>query len=358
MRAPHASSCKVDKVGSILVVRRDNIGDLVCTTPLFAALRSRYPDARIDALANSYNAPVLAGNPHINRVHAYRKLKHLGGLLSSFGALAERVRLYWALRKLKFDVVILAGSQDVRGARIARIISARRVIQSGGHSAGLHEVERVFEAARSLDVQGPIPALSVTADAQAIERVRHAIRKASREEARPLIGLHISARRPSQRWPAEKFARLADALSDRHGASCLLFWSPGDEGHAQHPGDDGKARAVLDAMEEKAALIPWPTLELADLVAGLAVCDAVICSDGGAMHIAAGLGRPVVAFFGDSPVDRWHPWGVPYIILQASSSRVEAIPVEETLEAVSRLLAGQSAPASSDSYQRIVSASP
>ena len=40
----------------ILVVRRDNIGDLVLTTPVFRALRARHPGARIEALVNSYNA--------------------------------------------------------------------------------------------------------------------------------------------------------------------------------------------------------------------------------------------------------------------------------------------------------------
>ena len=29
----------------ILVIRRDNIGDLVCTTPLISALRRRFPEA-------------------------------------------------------------------------------------------------------------------------------------------------------------------------------------------------------------------------------------------------------------------------------------------------------------------------
>ena len=48
---------------SVLVVRRDNIGDLVCTTPLFTALRRRYPDAWIGALVNSYNAAVLDRKP-------------------------------------------------------------------------------------------------------------------------------------------------------------------------------------------------------------------------------------------------------------------------------------------------------
>jgi ADP-heptose:LPS heptosyltransferase len=50
----------------ILVIRRDNIGGLVCRTPLFAALRARYSQAHIAALVNSYNAAVLDGNPHVD----------------------------------------------------------------------------------------------------------------------------------------------------------------------------------------------------------------------------------------------------------------------------------------------------
>ena len=74
----------------ILVVRRDNIGDLVCTTPAIADLRKQYPDAEIAALVNSYNAEVLKGNPNLDHVFVYQKLKHAGGIVSRLQAIAER----------------------------------------------------------------------------------------------------------------------------------------------------------------------------------------------------------------------------------------------------------------------------
>jgi ADP-heptose:LPS heptosyltransferase len=77
---------------------------------------------------------------------------------------------------------------------------------------------------------------------------------------------------------------------------------------------------------------------LPDLVAALAACDAVICSDGGAMHVAAALGKPILCLFGDSPVDRWRPWGVRHIVLRAPSRKVEDIPLEEVLESSMHLL--------------------
>ena len=74
----------------ILVIRRDNIGDLVCTTPLFAALRQHYPHARIDALVNSYNGPVLAGNPDLDHVYVYSKYKHVAATQSRIAWLRSK----------------------------------------------------------------------------------------------------------------------------------------------------------------------------------------------------------------------------------------------------------------------------
>ena len=162
---------------------------------------------------------------------------------------------------------------------------------------------------------------------------------------RPLIGVHISARRPSQRWPADRFAELIIALNQRHGAATLFFWSPGAENHPQHPGDDAKAATVIARVGKDALLLPYPTAALADLIGALSVCDAVVCSDGGAMHLAAGLGKPLACFFGDSLLERWRPWGVRHSILQAGSRNVADIPVDEAAGAIATLV--QDCPASS-----------
>ena len=83
----------------ILVIRRDNIGDLVCTTPLLAALRERYPAAHIAALVNSYNAAVLDGNPHVDEVHRYTKLKHRSPGESAAAIVLARLKMMARLRR-------------------------------------------------------------------------------------------------------------------------------------------------------------------------------------------------------------------------------------------------------------------
>lgn len=334
----------------ILVIRRDNIGDLVCTTPLFSALRRHFPQARIEALVNSYNAPVLHGNPAIDALHAYRKAKHRAPGESKLSIWWQTARLMHRLRKENFDVVILATpAQQTTALDFARWIRPRRIIAYGTRAEGIdapiplaeanigHETEAVMRLLRPFGLEeapGPVhvhphAAAAISAGCSA---------PPTGGAGWPTIGLHISSRKPSQRWPAEKFAELAKRLFARHKARFLLFWSPGSEAHPLHPGDDEKAQRLIASCRD-IPLFPMPTHRLDELISGLAHCDRIICSDGGAMHLAAGLGKPIVCFFGDSNPKRWHPWGVPHELLQPISREVAEISVDEALAAYERLTA-------------------
>lgn len=327
----------------ILVIRRDNIGDLVCTTPLFAALRQHLPAARIVALVNSYNAPALAANPDIDEVCVYRKAKHRDAGESRFGVWLQTAQLISGLRRQKFDVAIVAtpGKQPA-ALKFARWVKARRIVAYGEGSEGIsdplppaqanagHECEAVMRLLAPLGISEAPGPLHVFADPALAARI--AVPAGSGR----LVALHLSARKPPQRWPAERFAELAHALHARDGARFLIFWSPGAADHAQHPGDDDKAAQLL-ALCADLPMQGCPTQRLEELVAGLSRCDAVVCSDGGAMHIAAGLGKPIVCFFGNSSATRWHPWGVAHQLLQAESRDVHDISVADALAAYDRL---------------------
>ncbi|WP_202634807.1 glycosyltransferase family 9 protein [Rugosibacter aromaticivorans] len=329
---------KLDQPGQprkILVIRRDNIGDLVCTTPLFAALRARFPDAWIGVLANSYNAPVLVGNPDIDEVFAYTKLKHRARGQGRLAALWQRLALVWNLRRRHIDEVILPGGMQASALRFARWVAPRHVVVASVNLANsAHEVERSFACLAKYGIKETPPACKAIADEPLAARIAATLPAAL--AGRRLIALHLSARKPRQRWPVERFAALARQLHAAHACGFLLFWSPGAADDPLHPGDDAKAAELVAQMGDL-PVAAVKTHHLSELMAGLSLCAEVICSDGGAMHIAAGLGKPIVCFFGNSDAARWHPWAVPYALLQPASCDVVDISVEEALAAWRRL---------------------
>ena len=328
---------------NILFVRTDNIGDLVCTTPLIEATRAACPEAWIGLLANAYSAPAVVGHPALDEVLVYRKAKHLEPGESRWGAYWDRLRTIMALRRRGIDWLLVPSVGGQASARrFAGWIGARQVLINEECDAA-HEVEKVFALARRfppLAAAVPeIPPCRIVAEPslQALWQQRLATAFGSGKRLR--VGLHISARKPSQRWPAGAFVEFARCLAAQREVEFMLFWSPGDEHDPCHPGDDRKAAEIV-AAAAGLRLLPAPTAALPELIAGLSLCDLMVQSDGGAMHLAAALGKPIVCFFGQSDAARWQPWGVPHIVLQPASREVAEVSVEAALAACEQLLAG------------------
>jgi len=341
-------------VQKILLIRRDNIGDLVCTTPAIAALRKHHPEGEIGVLVNSYNAEVLRGNPNIDHLFVYQKLKHAGHFLGRFKAIIERLKLIAKLRIWKPDLTILAKSGYERhGLNFARQIGAKNIIgfvpDDLAEAKGLpdiqiptpdfnalHEVEAVNRLLAPLKVTDALGPLQVFPDNNAVAKLQRSLPKAAKR-----IALHISAREPERRWGIDNFIALAKhILQTQPEAQILLFWSPGKADDPHHPGDDEAAAALIAAVQNT-HLIPMPTQNLTELIAGLSLCDFFIGTDGGALHLAAALNKPCVALFENLPskLNHWYPWRVPCRVVHGARPEVASIEIKAVQKALAELVA-------------------
>lgn len=266
----------------------------------------------------------------------------------------RRVRLMWQLRSTRYDLVVLAnGGCLKRPLRLARLIAPAHTLGfydkevAGAELIDLrvaephprvgHEVETIFGLLAPLGIAAPAGPLVLKPSPAQQEHARSILRSPLWFSERVTLAVHISARKPSQRWPVASFVAVLKALSESRNVQFMLFWSPGTESNPLHPGDDEKASAICSALPAGFALLPWPTGHLDELIGGLANCSGVLCSDGGAMHIGAALGLPIACFFGQSDVNTWRPWGVPHQIMQAPSLDASDIGVDQACECLDRL---------------------
>ena len=113
----------------------------------------------------------------------------------------------------------------------------------------------------------------------------------------------------------------------------LILWAPGSSKNPFHPGDDEKAEAIAGKMR---GAVLYKTRRLGELIAAISVCGLVICCDGGAMHIAAALGKPILTVWGSTDKRRWSPWQVDNIILQ-KGKRADEVTAGEALSAFEKL---------------------
>jgi ADP-heptose:LPS heptosyltransferase len=195
-------------------------------------------------------------------------------------------------------------------------------------------MEHLAEAIDAHDAGGP---LRVYPDSARMEAWRARLPALGERDGRLWIAVHISAREPERRWPIWRWVDLIGRLTATGNTGVVLLWAPGSADDPRHPGDDADAGAIL--KQAGASVLPAPTAELADLIAALALCDAFIGADGGAVHLAAALGLPTVALFEnlESKKRHWYPWQVPYELVAPATRDIADITVEQVVEGWQRL---------------------
>jgi heptosyltransferase-2 len=279
----------------LLIVAPNWIGDALLAQPLFARLHAARPGLALHAVAPSWTAPVLARMPEIEEV-IETPLVH--GRLQ----LGARLRLAGVLRAGRYDeAIVLPNSwKSALPPFLAGI--PRRIGFVGEARYGLLNVRyRLDEAAVPLMAEryaqlaaapGDAPPRPFAPPRLEVDEANLAIAIArfGLDRARPVAAFCPGAEYgPAKRWPARHFAALARALAAR-GRRVWLIGSPGD-------------RAIGDEIAKLAngaAINLCGRTDLAAAIDLLSIAEVVVSNDSGLMHVAAALGRPLVALYGSS----------------------------------------------------------
>ncbi|MBS1209556.1 MAG: hypothetical protein H6R19_1954 [Proteobacteria bacterium] len=333
----------------ILLLKRDKLGDMLLTTPMFALLRQQFPKAQIDVLANTYNAWVIDGNPDVNRVWSYQRVKE-GGRIHWRAAFAQLGQTL-ALRQEKYDWIIVANGDAShraikRGACLGgkHLVSytegrERLVSNALALQPQMHETRRMANLLTPLGVTLPetLPALrfQLPAEAQAFAR-----QWLAEQGLTPggYITLGLGARRAKKQPTTEQIIRWTRHFFETWGLKTVFMWTPGKSDNALYPGDDEVAQPVLDAN------LPWLVPFRGPLKPALGLIfngRTSLFPDSGLMHFAAASPGGVLGFFAETDVSphpaQWGPVGPKALWLDAPKA-VSQLSDEAVLEKVTQLL--------------------
>ncbi len=140
----------------------------------------------------------------------------------------------------------------------------------------------------------PLAHVRLRVDAENLSKV---LRELNLSRAQPVAALCPGAEYgPSKRWPARHFAALAKQLAGRGHAVWLL-------GSAK----DAEIGNEIVHLADGAASNLCGRTDLAGAVDLLSLAAFVVSNDSGLMHVAAGLGRPVIALYGSSSPEHTPP---------------------------------------------------
>ncbi len=295
-----------------LIVRLGSLGDIVHTLPALAALRSAFPQSRIDWIVERKWSPLLELVSGIDRVIPWNR-----GWAGAVGAVRD-------LRRTKYTCAIdfqglyksallaaFSGARrkiglDFRFARErgASFFYGRRIAPSGKHVA-----ERALSLAVEAGAAWPHTFAFPFKRPQAEEdSLRELLR---RNGIAGFCLISPGGGWKSKCWPAERYRALCSELWSRLSLRAVVNAGPGEH---------RLAREVLAASGAGQPLLYAPNLR--ELVALLGMAKLVIAADTGPLHLAAALGTPVVALFGPTDPDRNGPLPQGAVLRKAAGNRV------------------------------------
>jgi len=332
---------------NILIIRRDNIGDLVCTTPLIEGVKKAYPEANVYLLINTVSQDVIKNNPFIYRTYIYKKAKHRTKNQTALGVYLERAAIFLKLRTIHFDAAILANPTPCKySLRMAKLAGVKNIIGADSGMSGIttayseadfsgkHQVEKTFSFLSAITKENiAIPEVKVFPDTK--ETVAAAL-KCERllPDCTSIYGIHISSRSLKRRWSPENYAEIIKKIvAENSHNGVLIFWSPQGTLSPDDIGDQARADKLMQLCVSKPVAL-YPTSSVRELISGFAQCHTILCSDGGQMHLASALNKKLVVLFGDTDQESWHPWSGEYRILQTPSGECMDVSVEQVWQSL------------------------
>jgi|GEM_PF-715744 len=329
---------KTSRGSRILAATLGGLGDAVLFTPVIGALRRRYPEAELHALASRpLVRTVLEALPQVDRVflvHTNRSRQWSKGLFL----------LPFILRSPKtggYDLGAYATGLNPWLPRLLKLGGVRRALTAPVPPVFRTDLEcntalarRIDPSAGEEDVLFPLPPA-------ARREAQRALQSHGLHREPSLVAVYPSTELPHRRrWPLENLAVVMEGLKRAGFQGKVVVVGSREEGLQWQKVDTKK---VADAnLAGKLSILGAGAL--------LSRCRLAVCNDGGLMHVAGAVGCPLVALMPDTPLS-YRPAGRDTVVLAAGkgihrpgpSQRAtimpgDALSVEEVFSACRNLL--------------------
>ncbi len=283
----------------ILIIRLSSIGDIVLTTPIVRALKTRFPDSEIHYITRPEYLPLLQNHPDIHTLHSFE------------GKIRETIQ---KLRQHRFQLVIDLHrsilSRRIKGGlgalsftfpklNVRKYLLTRFKINT---LPDLHIVDRYAMAIEPTGAKLDENGLDFFISAQVEEE---GLREVWDQLGPDAVAVVLGAKHATKKYPSEYYPALLNGLSK---PVLLIGGKPEME----------EAERISSALNVPVMNIAGKS-GLLESAARMKACKVAITNDTGFMHIAAAFGMKVFSIWGNTvPAFGMTPYRTPSVIIETT----------------------------------------
>ncbi len=273
----------------ILVVNINWLGDAIFSTPVFKALKDKYPHAQVVCLCPPRVKDVLTYCPYVDKIIIYdEKKKHFWPW--------KKLKFILQLRQEKFDsavlihrsltralLVWLAGIPVRVGFSKARFLLTTPVDFPSDH---LHRADGYLKVVEGLGVTPQQAVCQLRLKNEDIDAVEELLRREHLVEGKYIV-FHPSGNWDLKRWPQASWVALGNQLRTQFGLTVVITGGDGDINLCQSIAKEIQGAKVLAGQTR-----------LGESLVIFRKSVAVISGDSGPLHMANSVGAAVIGLFG------------------------------------------------------------
>lgn len=279
-------------VRKICVIKPSALGDVVQSLPILPVLRQRFPESQISWVINRELSELLTGNSCIHELIPFDRRGGVGAWWKLLKRLRRsRFDLVFDLQGLfRTGVMTLATGAPIRiGLQTARegshLACHQLLPDSGIQVPAYRRAWRIADELGLGELRANTEIVIPDYDRNWAEQLRASL-------SGPLLVIQPGTRWQTKQWPIRQYAEVTRRAVKELGLSVIVVGSRGESAAAQELVELVKHVAPRGEIHSLAG-----KTSIKQLAAVLQQADLVLSNDSGPLHLAAGLGTPVVGVF-------------------------------------------------------------
>ncbi|GBE05969.1 MAG TPA: lipopolysaccharide heptosyltransferase family protein [Nitrospirae bacterium] len=323
-----------DKIKNILVVRRNNIGDMICAIPMLRTLRKEFPAAHITVLADKSNAGIIKGASFIDDLLVYEKEgSRANKYLGYYRTLEQKKRVFDLVITAKagfsslLAFISLASGAGIRMGCVPDKWHPMQIcynlpVKNCRRWKSLHQVDGLLEFIKTIGIKNTVKDINIEIAQSSRDMVSDFFQKNAITGSDNIVVFNVSNNKPENTWPIERFRETAGILSDHYKITFLIASASSDKDGAVRLSEETGLRSFY-----------FESPGVMDFAALAAASDLLICGEGGAMHIGSGVNTPTVSLWSTLRPVKWTPRGEKQLVIK-KGGHVTSISAEDVLEVI------------------------
>jgi len=287
-------------LNNVMVFQGAKLGDMVCTTPMFRAIKNRYPKCYLFVVGNATNKQLLECNSDVDNYIVFEQRRMFSVIRD-----VKRENINFACITgpdfFNLAVLYLAGVPLITAPFIEGGFSPhetisyrflRKLVTTKPHNMGKYAPREYLRLLETINICSDNTEKHLSFSIKADTKIKELF---SQYKDKVLIGISPSAGNKIKEWSTVRFAEVANYIALHYNAIIVIIGGPNDLKYAE----EMKSTFIKDVQYIDTTGI----LSIDELKAAISKLDLFISVDTGPLNIAVAFNVPTVNILG--PVPEW-----------------------------------------------------